>query len=117
MSHSFADLNTLLAALETIMRRDGLWHHKPPGLEAMSSNMPFAVDTMEFTDWLQFIFIPRMQTLLAQQLPLPASCAIKPAAEVALMGRTGVEGLMAHLQAIDDFFARLASAPDNTQLN
>lgn len=110
MSHSFADLNRLLAALELIMRRDGLWHHKPPSLEAMGSSMPFAVDTMEFTDWLQFIFIPRMQTLIEQQLPLPAACAIKPAAEVALMGRTGVEGLMEHLQQIDDFFLQSAAS-------
>ncbi len=109
MSHLFADLETLLAALETIMRRDGLWHHKPPSLEAMGSSMPFAVDTMEFTDWLQFIFIPRMQTFIEQQLPLPTACTIAPAAEVALMGRTGVEGLMAHLRDIDDFFSRLAS--------
>ena len=114
MVQRFIELTRLLEALETIMRRDGLWHHKPPSLEAMNSSMPFAVDTLEFTDWLQFMFIPRMQTLIDQKMPLPATCIIKPAAEVALMGRTGVDGLMAQLQHIDDFFARLSSATDGT---
>lgn len=110
MSHSVEQLKSLLLTLETIMRRDGLWHPKPPSAEAMSSSMPFAVDTMEFTDWLQFIFIPRMQDLIAQQLSLPFASAIAPAAQVALMGRTGVQGLIAHLQAIDSFLS--ATAPD-----
>jgi uncharacterized protein YqcC (DUF446 family) len=104
MSQLYSILNSALDELEAIMRRDGLWHHKPPSLESMNSSMPFAVDTMEFTDWLQFIFIPRMLLIIQQQEPLPAACSIAPAAEVALMGRTGIEALVAQLRCIDDVF-------------
>lgn len=87
------------------MRRDGFWHHKSPSFEDMNSSMPFAVDKMEITDWLQFIFIPRMQIIIQQQLELPAVCAIAPAAEVALMGRSGVDALITQLKLIDAVFA------------
>ena len=108
MPQHYTRIAALLMELEQIMRRDGLWHHKPPSPEAMSSSMPFAVDSMEFTDWLQFIFIPRMHNIIAQQLELPAACAIAPAAEIALMGRSGVDALMVQLQIID---TELATAP------
>ena len=114
MVQRFTELTRLLVALETIMRRDGLWHHKPPSLEAMNSSMPFAVDTLEFTDWLQFMFYSPYANPNRPENALPATCSIKPAAEVALMGRTGVDGLMAQLQHIDDFFVRLSSVTDGT---
>lgn len=94
-----------LHELEIIMRNDGFWHAKPPSLEDLSSTLPFAIDTMEITDWLQFIFIPRMHLLLAEQAQLPIACAIAPAAEVALMGRGGIENLLAQLREIDDVMA------------
>lgn len=94
-----------LHELETIMRNDGFWHAKSPSIEALSSSLPFAVDTLEITDWLQFIFIPRMRVLLAEQAQLPTACAIAPAAEVALMGRSGVENLLEQLKTIDKLMA------------
>jgi uncharacterized protein YqcC (DUF446 family) len=110
MPQKYSNLAAVLMELEAIMRRDGFWHHKSPSPDDMNSSMPFAVDKMEITDWLQFIFIPRMQIIIQQQLELPATCSIAPAAEVALMGRSGVDALIAQLQCIDAFFAA-SSAP------
>lgn len=109
MSQRYSTINGALESLETIMRRDGLWHHKPPSIEAMNSTMPFAVDTMEFTDWLQFIFIPRMRLIIQQDEQLPSVCDIAPAAEVALMGRSGITDLILQLQRIDKIFAGVPS--------
>jgi uncharacterized protein YqcC (DUF446 family) len=104
-AHRISSLLQALHELEFIMRKDGFWHAKPPSLEALSSSLPFAVDTMEITDWLQFIFLPRMHALLAEQAQLPIACAIAPAAEVALMGRDGVENVLVQLRAIDKLLA------------
>ncbi len=43
---------------------------------------PFSIDTMNFTQWLQAVFIPRFGLLLATGQALPDKLAIYPMAEV-----------------------------------
>ncbi len=74
-------LGDLLKALEKEMRVQGRWENQPPAAAALQSTEPFAVDTLGFDQWLQWILVPRMHELLATQMPLPASCAIAPMAE------------------------------------
>lgn len=75
------ELSLLLESLEKELRRQGRWDDTPPPPEALRSSQPFAVDTLSFDQWLQWILLPRMHELLVRQLPLPASCAIQPMAE------------------------------------
>ena len=75
------ELSLLLASLERELRAQGRWGEVPPPPEALQSTEPFAVDTLSFDEWLQWILLPRMQELLVRQLPLPADCAIQPMAE------------------------------------
>lgn len=74
-------LSELLKALETEMRSQGRWESLAPAASALQSTQPFAVDTLSFDQWLQWILVPRMNELLAMQMPLPANCAIAPMAE------------------------------------
>lgn len=74
-------LTQLLASLEAEMRAQGRWDRHPPSAEALCSTEPFAVDTLNFDQWLQWILLPRLSELLMRQLPLPADCAIRPMAE------------------------------------
>ena len=74
-------LNLLLQSLEVELRSQGRWGHEAPDQAALRSTQPFAVDTLHFDQWLQWILLPRLQELLAQQLPLPDNCAIRPMAE------------------------------------
>ena len=74
-------LGELLQALEEELRAQGRWDSRQPPAEALASTQPFAVDTLSFDQWLQWILLPRMRELLVLQLPLPASCAIAPMAE------------------------------------
>ena len=98
-------LAAALLDLEALLRRTGLWTSEHPGLEALASEMPFAVDTLAFEAWLQFIFIPKLQELLHTGAPLPLACQIAPAAEVAFMGRPEGSALLAALQQLDAIFA------------
>lgn len=74
-------LKQLLEALETELRTQGRWDAEPPAEKALRSTQPFAVDTLNFDQWLQWILLPRLHELLTRQLPLPGNCAIQPMAE------------------------------------
>ena len=46
-----------LLQIEMELRRIDAWESEPPSPEALQSAQPFAVDTLEFTQWLQFVFV------------------------------------------------------------
>lgn len=76
-------VKTLLIELETELKRQQLWSDMPPDAAAMASTAPFCCDTMALEQWLQFIFLPRLQALLDAQLALPTKVSILPMAEYA----------------------------------
>lgn len=70
-----------LTDLESLMRELSLWSALSPTEAALASRQPFAVDTLAFEEWLQFIFLPRMQQLLESSGELPTASGIAPMAE------------------------------------
>ncbi|MEO3866945.1 YqcC family protein [Rheinheimera fenheensis] len=75
----------LLIALEVELKQLGLWSALPPDEQALASQLPFCIDTLRFEQWLQFIFIPKMQVLLNTAAPLPTKIALLPMAEQAFI--------------------------------
>lgn len=47
--------------IEAEMRRIGLWQDQPLRPEQTNFKQAFAMDTMAFSQWLQFIFLPRVR--------------------------------------------------------
>ena len=74
----------LLVTMETELRQQNVWSALPPSPEAMAGDMPFCVDTMAFSQWLQWIFIPRMRALIDAKAPLPKGANITSYAEESL---------------------------------
>jgi uncharacterized protein YqcC (DUF446 family) len=74
-------LRQILLALEQALQDQGRWETCSPDAAALGSTQPFAVDTLTFDQWLQWIMLPRMHALLAHQQPLPLHCAMQPMAE------------------------------------
>ena len=70
-----------LIDLEAALRQLNLWSDESPSQEALSSEQPFAMDSLEFEEWLQFIFLPTLYEVLASGEALPERCAIAPMAE------------------------------------
>ncbi|MDQ2078436.1 YqcC family protein [Marinimicrobium sp. ABcell2] len=70
-----------LFELEREMRSLELWESQSPSREALASSQPFAVDTLRFPQWLQFIFIPRLYQLVEHRSSLPVDCGVAPMAE------------------------------------
>ncbi|EER46549.1 YqcC family protein [Actinobacillus minor] len=66
----------LLIELQEAMHHHQLWEATPPSAEALANNQPFCVETLTPTQWLQWIFIPRMHALLEQGNELPRNFSI-----------------------------------------
>lgn len=104
----FARVADSLLGIEAEMRRLRVWSSTPPSPKALRSNQPFCIDTLEFTEWLQFIFLPRMKDLVEGGEELPAISGIAPMAEEHFNARPeNGEALIRELEAID----RLLSGP------
>ncbi len=71
----------ILMDIEKELRELQLWDAEMISEEALASEQPFAVDTMTFPQWLQFIFLPRMYFMIEQKMQLPGNCGIAPMAE------------------------------------
>lgn len=84
MTPAETDVAALLDALQAELERVDQWEPAPPPPEALASPLPFAVDTLRFSQWLQWIFIPRTRALLDAHGRLPLKSAILPMAEEAL---------------------------------
>jgi uncharacterized protein YqcC (DUF446 family) len=106
-------LGELLRALEAELRAQGRWEKQTPPAEALASTQPFAVDTLSFDQWLQWILLPRMNELLVLQLPLPANSAIAPMAEEVY--ETGDSGAVRIIMIIADIDLLLSK--DGGRLN
>ena len=95
----------LLNELERVMRRAGYWQAQAPSPQQLASRQPFCVDTLSLPQWLQFVFVVRVQTLCDSRQQLPLDCAIAPVAEMffAGAGQKGV-AIVQILQKIDACF-------------
>ncbi len=94
-----------LEAIVEILHDAGLWQTCAPNTEAFESQEPFCVDTMMPVQWLQWVFIPRMQALLDAENPLPVKLAIAPYYEMALEGDIPGRATLLHmLNQLDRLF-------------
>ena len=97
-----ARLLLLLAELEGELQQLGWWEQQAPSMQALQSEQPFCVDTLEFVQWLQWVFVLRMRSILTSDHPLPSQCAIHEMAEMVYREqRKLVANLLRCLKEID----------------
>lgn len=92
-----------LAELNTALKTTGEWQPNPPSAEALASRAPFCCDTMTFAQWLQFVLLQRLETMMAQGMTLPANSGILAMGEQTY-------GDAAHYQPLLDALASLDNA-------
>jgi len=96
-----------LLKIEIELRELDVWQHEPLPDEAFESSQPFCLDTMEFTQWLQFVFLDRMKSLVEAGHPLPSASGIAPMAEEHFRGRPeSGSGLIRALDDMDRLLSR-----------
>lgn len=93
----------VLIDIEKELRDLQLWDDVMISDEVLMSDQPFAIDTMTFPQWLQFIFLPRMYFMIEQQLQLPGNCGVAPMAEQYFSVLSLPSSpLVSHLRKIDE---------------
>lgn len=102
MTHKYIVVAEILIDIEKELRELQLWEFETPSQEALASTQPFAIDTLTFPQWLQFIFIPRLYWMVEQRAPLPSVSGVKPMAEeyFRVLALNSAK-LINHLDAID----------------
>jgi uncharacterized protein YqcC (DUF446 family) len=96
-----------LLRVESELRRLDVWESFPPAPERLASVVPFCHDTLAFTQWVQWVFLPRFHAVIEGNHPLPSASAIVPVAEI------GVEGLRGDADALLDAFREIDALINN----
>lgn len=98
---------SILMDIEQELRQLQLWEFEMISEEALASTEPFALDTMSFPQWLQFVFLPRLYFMVEQQQELPMHCSVAPMAEEYFSAlNLHSTPLIGHLQKIDGLLTR-----------
>ena len=98
-------LKSLIQLLEIAMAELGVWQATAPSEEAMNSQQPFALDTLQPHEWLQWVFIVRMKMILDSNQPIPSGFAIAPYFEECWKDRPELSLLIKKIKAIDEVCA------------
>lgn len=106
MSDKHLQLASILMDIEKELRDLELWQRSAPAPDKLDSTQPFAIDTLTFPQWLQFIFIPRAYELIEVRAPLPRDCGIAPMAEEYFRSlEVNSDTLIIHLRVVDQVLA------------
>lgn len=90
-----------LIALENAMKENALWEAVAPPAEALENDEPFCVSTLSPTQWLQWIFIPRMNALLDSGSELPRNFTVTLYLEEALKDQEHLSALHSPLLKLE----------------
>ena len=107
MDRRISKLAEQLLLIERELRALGVWTPSPPDAQALASQEPFCVDTLSFDQWLQWIFLPRMKTILERGEALPTVSGILAMAEMVYRDQPQrVAGLLRALERFDVLISR-----------
>ena len=90
--------------IEREMKRIRLWQEKPLVPEKYNFTMAFAMDTMSYNQWLQFVFIPRVREIINTEGKFPASSSVGVQAVREFDTYPNAEGLITLLSEFDRLF-------------
>lgn len=106
----------LLRELEHELRALGWWETTAPSQSALQSREPFCVDTLTFTQWLQWVYLSKMRAFIAEHQTLPLQSNLSAIAEEAWKGAnptpSALFALVKKLDAVVNENARSTLAPE-----
>ncbi|CAM3697270.1 MULTISPECIES: YqcC family protein [Halomonas] len=82
---TYQTLQTALLELEASMKAADLWRMPTPDADALASQQPFCIDTMSLPQWIRFVFVARLNTLIETGAAMPAKCEVAPAVAAYLL--------------------------------
>jgi uncharacterized protein YqcC (DUF446 family) len=101
-----------LLEIEAELRRLGWWDAQAPPAPTLASEQPFCFDTLRPEQWLQWVLLPRMKSILEQHAPLPLQSGIFVYFEECWNSRgSECATLLALLKRFDELIAIEAADP------
>jgi uncharacterized protein YqcC (DUF446 family) len=94
-----------IAGIEAEMKRIGYWSLERLPDEAYQFEQAFAMDTMAFSQWLQFVLIPRVHQILEEQGSFPGESMVGAQAIREFDGDEDANRLVSLLSQFDDLFS------------
>lgn len=91
-------------AIEAEMKRIGYWSSDPLQEEAYDFKQAFAMDTMTFPQWLQFILIPRVHQIISEKGDFPTDSMVGVQAMREFDGNADAAHLVSLLGEFDRLF-------------
>jgi uncharacterized protein YqcC (DUF446 family) len=67
MSDQYAAVTAKLATIKQAMQASGMWQAQPLEAEQYEFRQAFGADTMTFSQWLQFVLVPRIELVLSSR--------------------------------------------------
>lgn len=100
----YAVVGEHIAAIEAEMKRIGWWREEPLPPEMYDFTQAFAMDTMPYVYWLQFILIPRVHAIIAEHGQFPPESSVGTQAIREFDGQDEAAGLVHLLCEFDALF-------------
>lgn len=91
-------------AVESEMKRIGMWENAPLPTEAYEFRSAFAMDTMAFSQWLQWIFVPRVRSIIESNGDFPSGSSVATQAVREFDGYDEAGDLVGFLSEFDGLF-------------
>lgn len=104
MSPAASTVKAKIEAIEIELKRIGFWQTEPLHAEQYNFYQAFAMDTMTFSQWLQFVFIPRVNDLIAERGQFPKSSSVGAQAVREFDGLVHSDHLITLLSEFDALF-------------
>jgi uncharacterized protein YqcC (DUF446 family) len=104
MQPSYDSVQQQIDAIEAEMKRAGYCRSEPLPPEAYNFRQAFAMDTMPFSSWLQFIFIPRVRSIIAEHGEFPQRSMVGAQAVREFDGDNNADRLVSLLNDFDSSF-------------
>jgi uncharacterized protein YqcC (DUF446 family) len=101
--HLQQDVTRYADLIESEMRRIGFWQREPLRPEQLKFTQAFAMDTMAYAQWLQFIFLPRAREAAASN-QFPSSSSVDAQAVREFDGNPNADALVTLLAKFDALF-------------
>jgi len=102
----YSEVAYKISEIEAEMKRIGYWSLELLPDEAYEFQQAFAMDTMAFSQWLQFILIPRVRSIIEQKGDFPSESMVGAQAVREFDGDANASGLVTLLSEFDDLFRR-----------
>jgi uncharacterized protein YqcC (DUF446 family) len=81
MAHQ--QIGQTLRLISAVMQQQDLWQNEAPSNEKLASTLPFCVDTLTFSEWLQWVMFPKLIVIVETKAKLPANSNMATMAEQA----------------------------------